>query len=514
MMFKSVGRSLRAHKARSMGGCIGLALAAGALTGGPALAATPDTPFGAVTVKPIGIEGNWGERMAAAKYDYNGDGANDVFVAEMADKRVFLLSGKQMGEPSQETNPLRIFKDPDRSADGGLRFGSYISAVNDVTGDGKPDLAVGAIGDGSREVEVGSRWGTVYLFNGATGKLVHTLNNPKPGTSELQQYHSQFGGRIGDAGDLTGDNRSELIVGASNASIRRSWDGQGRAYIFNGATGELHRTLDLPDADADACAARRETCRFGISAQGPGDVDGDGVTDHLVSASYWNGLQGRSYVFSGATGSLIRRLDSPEPEQNQAFFGFQDAAPLSPGDVNNDGRADIYQASFDQDGSAGRSQGKAWVFSGKELAAGDPEDAYKTPLYALDDPTPQYGGQFGWSMDSTDYNKDGTPDLYIGQSPHHAGGGPGGSSVMDGSTGTALKVLDLPESCQQNAALGWSIAAPGDLNGDGDPDFVAGAPLFDIPQGNGTVNQGMVFTFVSDPGSLPTPCTNEDLGVE
>ena len=115
-------------------------------------------------------------------------------------------------------------------------------------------------------------------------------------------------------------------------------------------------------------------------------------------------------------------------------------------------------------------------------------------------------------MDKTDYNKDGVPDLYIGQSPHHAGGGPGGSSVMDGSTGSALKVLDLPESCQQNAALGWSIAAPGDLNGDGDPDFVAGAPLFDIPQGNGTVNQGMVFTFVSDPGSLPTPCSAEDLG--
>ena len=522
-MLRSMGRHRRAGRALSIGAGAALALAGGALTGASVQAATPDTPFGAVTVKPMGIEGNWGERMAAAKYDYNGDGAGDVFVSETADKRVFLLSGKQIGQPSQETNPLRIFKNPDKSAHGGSGFGSYISAVRDLTGDGKPELAVGVNRDGSREVEVGSRWGSVYVFDGATGKLVHILDNPKPGTSELQQYHSQFGGRIGDAGDLTGDNRSEVIVSASNASIRESWDGQGRAYIFNGATGELHRTLDLPAADAEACAARGETCRFGLSVQGPGDVDGDGVTDQLVNAGYWNGLQGRSYLFSGKTGELIRRIDSPAPEQNQAFFGFQDAAPLAPGDVNNDGHADIYQASFDQDGSEGRSQGKAWVFSGRELADGDPDEPYTTPLYALNDPTPEYGGQFGWSMDKTDYNGDATPDIYVGQAPHHGvgSGSQGGTYVMNGANGSLHKVLELPETCEQpptrqnrSPALGWSLAAPGDLNGDGDPDFVAGAPFFDIPQGNNTWNrdQGMVFSFVSNPGSLPTPCTAEDLG--
>jgi hypothetical protein len=48
-----------------------------------------------------------------------------------------------------------------------------------------------------------------------------------------------------------------------------------------------------------------------------------------------------------------------------------------------------------------------YVFSGK---TGE-------PLYALNDATPEFGGQFGWSMDKTDYNGDGTPDLYIGQAP-------------------------------------------------------------------------------------------------
>ena len=80
--------------------------------------------------------------------------------------------------------------------------------------------------------------------------------------------------------------------------------------------------------------------------------------------------------------------------------------------------------------------------------------------------------------------------------------------------GSVLKEFNLPESCKQNAALGWSIASPGDLNEDGEPDFVAGVPYIDIPQGKlnsfDKKDQGMVFSFVSNPGSIPTPCTAED----
>ncbi len=530
-MLRSVGGNLRALKARSLGACIALALVGGALTGSSALAATPDTPFGAVTVKPIGIEGSWGERMAAAKYDYNGDGAGDVFVSDYSDKRVYLLSGKQIGRPSTETNPLRIFRDPSANARTGSGFGSFISAFGDVTGDGKPDLAVGAPlatvpGGDNPNPYVGP--GTVYIFDGATGKLVRRIDNPP------SEFLSNFGARLGSAGDITGDNKPELLVGASgedepaNCNQRSPspdpcYPNLGKAYVFNGATGEHLRTYQKPAADLPGC---KSYCQFGLAVQSPGDVDGDGVSDQLVGEPYYNRLQGRSYLFSGKTGELIRRIDSPEPESNQAFFGFQDAAPLAPGDVNGDGHADVYQASFDQDGPAGKSQGRAWVFSGKLLAEGDPDTPETTPLYALDDPTPEAGGQFGWSMDTADYDKDGTPDLYIGQSPHHVAdsSAQGGTYVMNGADGSLLKALELPESCEQlssrqnrGPALGWSLAAPGDLNGDGEPDFVAGAPFFDIPQGNADsswskTNQGMVFSFVSNPGPLPTPCTAEDLG--
>jgi hypothetical protein len=94
---------------------------------------------------------------------------------------------------------------------------------------------------------------------------------------------------------------------------------------------------------------------------------------------------------------------------------------------------------------------------------------------------------------------------------------------MNGANGSPLKSLELPKTCEQPSsrqnrapALGWSLAAPGDLNADGDPDYVGGAPFFDIPPGEGSLQrgqagyQGLLFTFLSKAGSLPTPC--EDLG--
>ena len=60
-------------------------------------------------------------------------------------------------------------------------------------------------------------------------------------------------------------------------------------------------------------------------------------------------------------------------------------------------------------GARGTSRYKAgaWVFNGKTAEV----------LYKLDNPNPIAGGQFGWSLAKTDYNKDGRPDLYVGSSP-------------------------------------------------------------------------------------------------
>ncbi len=108
------------------------------------------------------------------------------------------------------------------------------------------------------------------------------------------------------------------------------------------------------------------------------------------------------------------------------------------------------------------------------------------------------------------YDLDGKPDLYVGSSPHHYSetgvviDQRGGTYVFKGLDGSLLKQLDeSPATSLQKSGgsygsnLGWTVAAPGDLTGDGNPDYVAGAPFHDA---SGTTNdQGSVFTFKSAP---------------
>jgi hypothetical protein len=498
-----------------------------------ARAATPATPYDVRTVdnpQPQ-VRGRWGERLVAVG-DLDGDGVNDLFAAAPfqdvgADAdvgRVYALSGRTL-------SVLYAIAPPEPQAN--AKFGFYISSPGDITGDGVPDVAVGT---DAQDVSTGSGsgcgmpepngcnedQGRAWVFSGSGGRLLYTLDNPQP--QGAPGNSARFGSRIGRAGDVNGNGIADIIVGASNndvpagcgdadpvpAGCRKN---QGQAFIFEGGGGALLRTLDLPGADQQPPAPGPCTSNcgtFGLAVQGPGDTDGDGVPDQLVDAGSYsvytgsgaacgapepNGCnegQGRMYVFSGRTGGVLLRIDDPEPQPG-AIFGFQDAAPLSPGDVNGDGLADLYANGFAQDGPAGASEGRGWVFNGRTGAL----------LYTLSDPTPELGGQFGWTLAATDYNKDGTPDLYVGASPHHEPGasGHGETHVFDGRNGALLRSFLLPASAVQSGAagnngpsLGWALAAPGDLNGDGEPDYVAGAPFLDVGDSQ---DVGAVFAYHS-----------------
>lgn len=88
--------------------------------------------------------------------------------------------------------------------------------------------------------------------------------------------------------------------------------------------------------------------------------------------------------------------------------------------------------------------------------------------------------QFGWVARAVgDVDADGTTD-YVSTAPFHLGRG--ALYVVSGKTGKVVHKIEGPQGSQ----LGWCVAAAGDVDGDGHDDIVAGAPGQD--QGLGAVH--------------------------
>jgi hypothetical protein len=115
------------------------------------------------------------------------------------------------------------------------RFGTAVAAVGDVDGDGYGDIVVG-----SDQVE--DYWGHVDLFLGGPKGL-----NPRSAvTIKGTHGRSFFGGRLARAGDVNGDGYADLVVGAPNAKGE-----DGAADVFLGGPGGLSaaRRIALPSPD-------------------------------------------------------------------------------------------------------------------------------------------------------------------------------------------------------------------------------------------------------------------------
>ncbi|MBL8861826.1 MAG: FG-GAP repeat protein [Planctomycetes bacterium] len=194
--------------------------------------------------------GGNGQRLglsAAAIGDVTGDGRADFVVSTLtAGVRVYNGStgGIAYTVPSPSPDDL---------------FGASVGSIGDLTGDGVRDLLVGATQDANI---FNQGPGYVRIYNGATGAFVRTL----PGSS----VGDRFGIAVGDAGDLNGDGKPEVLVGADQFNN----GGPGFVRVFDGNTGAvLHTFIGLSNND-----------RFGASVAGLGNLNGTGGLEIGIAA--------------------------------------------------------------------------------------------------------------------------------------------------------------------------------------------------------------------------------------
>ena len=371
--------------------------------------------------------------------------------------------------------------------DSTTRFGQAIAVVGDITGDGVPDLVVGgpfhdSEFSGNNGFGPPQDVGRAFLINGATLGEITELNDPffqQP--LDFPKFGGFFGFSVAGIGDINHDGVPDILVGVphhSNFDLDRI--NCGEAFVFSGADHSILFTINDPNEN--------EGNRFGYAVAGLGDVNGDGVPDMIIGVPKNNASDalpdvGTAYVFSGADGSLIRQLNSPD----QTLSGRFGSAVANAGDVNHDGVNDIII------GAPGIS--KAYVFSG---ATGALLFSITSPASANADKIPSFGYAVAGGQD---VNNDGTPDFVIGAPSQNSL--QGGAYVFSGSNGALLHTLRGPR--QKFARFGTSVALTPDVTGDGRPDILVGAPDATV---NGLQNAGEVLVFKGN-GRLSSTIVSE-----
>jgi hypothetical protein len=159
------------------------------------------------------------------------------------------------------------------------------AGLGDVNGDGRADLIVGAYGDDNN----GNTSGSARVLSGATGLPLYTFNG--------DSADDRFGFSVRGAGDVDGDGRADLIVGAYQDD--NNGNNSGSARVLSGGTG-----LPLYTFNGDGLGNA-----FGISVSGIGDINGDGLADFIVGSQ-----------FGGANGGGYARVFVSVPEP--ATFGL------------------------------------------------------------------------------------------------------------------------------------------------------------------------------------------------
>ena len=401
--------------------------------------------------------------------DVNGDGYSDFIVGapwydngQTDEGRAFVYAGQAV---LPTVNPIWTGE----SNQAFSHFGQSVAGAGDINGDGYSDLIVGAPDYESSSAQSGEG-GAFLWFGGAAGLGANGTPANADWSAESNQAQAAFGWSVAGAGDVDGDGYADLVVGAPY------WDepdpNGGKIFVFTGAATGPASVADWTWTQTVAGAS------LGYCVAGAGDVNGDGFSDIIVGAPLYTAeqvLEGRAWVFHGhAEGLGLGPAWFLNMDQAGAGLGLSVAGA---GDVDADGYADVILGAWAYDGAAGSASGLALVYRGSTsgLAA--------HPAWRVEGS--QADCYFGEAVAGAgDVNGDGYADVIVGGYGYTNGQAEEGGAWLYAGAATGLSLMPAwsAEGGQANAHLGHSVAAAGDVTGDGFADVLVGLPDYDGPE--------------------------------
>jgi len=379
---------------------------------------------------------------------------------------------------------------PDDHAGTGLALGG------DLDGDGHEDLVVGAPeNDGDSTLNT-TNYGATYVFYGplsvdedlSLGQADHRLLGVELGRA---------GTELAIVGDVDGGGLPDLLVGAPGPGASAD---EARAHLVLSETlgfeDQLQAHLTWTALTADAEGA-------GAAVSGGGHLDDDDLPELLVGSESALSVPGVAWLIWGADATESGTLN----DRGVRLVGSNDGdkagtAVRALGDIDGDGLDDI---AIGAQRWGTDEAGAVFLVLGDDL-----RDRVAGQSFALDDAIrlngPAAGSRYGGAISTSwDVSGDGLVDFFVGAAGYDDGDAEVGSAtlILGRSSGADPGADTVISGTDDGQSFGAALDLD-DLDGDGVPDLIVGAPA----RGSSAIDGG-AYVHLGPVGALGRQTANQ-----